>query len=204
LLFNAVPVTVKRPLRTVIEGMAEPLASFMAGGFLLLVAFSSDMRQLSGIGVIISGLLIFIVLALRHYYPAAMTVNMRLGRMDFADNVRSGGASSNMHGNSEMLDRDRIRKLENLLEKLKHAPSEAAGEIIVAMQRLVLLGDIGIIRGLTDILPRLERAHRLSVIDMPGTIDDAQSIPLMVEIAAQLSPFETRRFEGILRGFGNL
>ena len=204
LLFNAVPVTVKRPLRTVIEGMAEPLASFMAGGFLLLVAFSSDMRQLSGIGVIISGLLIFIVLALRHYYPAAMTVNMRRGWMNFAASVGSDGTSSDIHENSEVLDRDRIRNLENLLEKLKNAPSEAAGEIIVAMQSLVMPGDIGIIRGLTDILPRLERAHRLSVIDMLGTIDDAQSIPLVVESAAQLSPFETRRFEGILRGFGDL
>ncbi|HEY9091928.1 MFS transporter [Parasphingorhabdus sp.] len=204
LLFNAVPMTVKRPLRTVIEGLAEPLASFLSGGFLLLAAFSSDMRQLSGIGVITSGLLIFIVMALRHYYPAAMTINMRRGWMSFAANVGPGKTSADIRANPAVIDHDRTRELETLLERLETAPPKAVGEIIAAMQNLVLPGDIGIVRGLTRILPKLERAHRLSVIDMLGTIDDAQSIPNMVESAAQLSPFETRKFEGILRNFGDI
>ncbi|HEY0650227.1 hypothetical protein, partial [Phenylobacterium sp.] len=53
LLFNATPSAVKRPFRTVVEGLAEPLASLLAGGFLLFAAKHSDMRELSGIGVVL-------------------------------------------------------------------------------------------------------------------------------------------------------
>ncbi|MCT2401528.1 MFS transporter [Novosphingobium mangrovi (ex Huang et al. 2023)] len=85
LLFNAVPSRVKRPLRTVMEGLAEPLASLVAGGFLLYAASYVDMRELSGIGIIIGGLLIAIVVALRALYPTAMAANMRQGWMNFGN-----------------------------------------------------------------------------------------------------------------------
>lgn len=205
LLFNAVPTAIKRPLRTVIEGLAEPLASFVAGGFLLLAAFSSDMRKLSGIGIIIGGLLIFIVMALRHYYPAAMTTNMRRGWMNFAGHIGRDKPSDPVGSNADVAgDHDRFRELQKLAVKLGTAPPEATGEIIGTMQGLAMPGDIGIVHQLTRILPKLERDHRLSIIDMLGIIGDAQSIPLMTGSAAQLSPFERRRFEGILLGFGDI
>jgi len=83
LLFNAVPSAIKRPLRTVIEGMCEPLASLIAGGFLLYAAKYLDLRELSGIGVILGALLIATVVLLRQFYPAAMAGNMRQGWLNF-------------------------------------------------------------------------------------------------------------------------
>ncbi|MGV7120980.1 MFS transporter [Sphingopyxis sp. 550A] len=83
LLFNAVPSAIKRPLRTVIEGMCEPLASLIAGGFLLYAAKYLDLRELSGIGVILGALLIAVVVLLRQLYPAAMAGNMRQGWLNF-------------------------------------------------------------------------------------------------------------------------
>ena len=83
LLFNAVPSAIKRPLRTVVEGMCEPLASLVAGAFLLYAAKYLDLREMSGIGVILGVLLIAIVVLLRQLYPAAMARNMRRGWLNF-------------------------------------------------------------------------------------------------------------------------
>ncbi|WP_428680646.1 MFS transporter [Sphingopyxis sp.] len=84
LLFNAVPSAIKRPLRTVVEGMCEPLASLIAGGFLVYAVKYLDLRELSGIGVILGVALIVIVALLRGLYPAAMAGNMRRGWLDFS------------------------------------------------------------------------------------------------------------------------
>ncbi|KKC26578.1 ATP translocase [Sphingomonas sp. SRS2] len=83
MLFNAVPSATKRPVRTIVEGMAEPLASFIAGGFLLLAADRMDMRELSGIGVILGVVLLLIVILLRQLYPAAMARNMQAMLLGF-------------------------------------------------------------------------------------------------------------------------
>ncbi|ATE66462.1 MFS transporter [Rhizorhabdus dicambivorans] len=83
LLFNAVPSETKRPVRTIVEGLAEPLASFVAGGFLLYAADRTDIRDLSGLGVILGVLLLLVVIALRQLYPAAMARNMQAMSLDF-------------------------------------------------------------------------------------------------------------------------
>lgn len=83
MLFNAVPSATKRPVRTIVEGMAEPLASFVAGGFLLVAADRMDMRELSGIGVILGVALLLTVIVLRQLYPAAMARNMQAMLLDF-------------------------------------------------------------------------------------------------------------------------
>lgn len=85
LLFNATPSAVKRPFRTMVEGLAEPLASLLAGGFLLMAAKTADMRELSGIGVVLGAVLVGVVMALRHFYPGAMEANMRRGWLNFGD-----------------------------------------------------------------------------------------------------------------------
>lgn len=87
LLFNAVPSAIKRPLRTVVEGMCEPLASLIAGAFLLYAAKYLDLRELSGIGVILGALLVAIVMWLRQLYPAAMVGNMRRGWLNFGASI---------------------------------------------------------------------------------------------------------------------
>nr|WP_047165890.1 ATP translocase [Sphingomonas sp. Y57] len=83
LLFNAVPAETKRPVRTIVEGLAEPLASFIAGGFLLIFADRTDIRDLSGLGVVLGLALLLIVVVLRQLYPAAMARNMRSMLLDF-------------------------------------------------------------------------------------------------------------------------
>ncbi len=83
LLFNAVPSETKRPVRTIVEGMAEPLASFLAGGFLLYAAERTDIRDLSGLGVILGVILLLVVIVLRQLYPAAMARNMQAMLLDF-------------------------------------------------------------------------------------------------------------------------
>src|SRR3546814_18399611 len=50
LMFNAVPSRVTRPLRTIVEGLAEPLDHLIAGGVLLCAATHLAMRGLSGNG----------------------------------------------------------------------------------------------------------------------------------------------------------
>lgn len=82
LLFNAVPAETKRPVRTIVEGLAEPLASFIAGGFLLVFADRTDIRDLSGLGVILGLVLLLVVIMLRQLYPAAMARNMRSMLLD--------------------------------------------------------------------------------------------------------------------------
>jgi hypothetical protein len=90
LLFNATPSNVKRPFRTVVEGLCEPLASLLSGAFLLLAAKHVDMRELSGIGVLLGAALIGVVMFLRQTYPAAMEANMRRGWLNFSDRSPSG------------------------------------------------------------------------------------------------------------------
>lgn len=83
MLFNAVPSATKRPVRTIVEGLAEPLASFVAGGFLFYAAARTDVRDLSGLGVVLGIVLLLVVIALRQLYPAAMARNMQAMRLDF-------------------------------------------------------------------------------------------------------------------------
>lgn len=84
MLFNAVPSATKRPVRTIVEGLAEPLASFVAGGFLLVAADRTDIRDLSGIGVILGVALMLVVIVLRQLYPGAMARNMQAMLLDFS------------------------------------------------------------------------------------------------------------------------
>ena len=92
LLFNAVPAATKRPVRTIVEGLAEPLASFVAGGFLLYAAQRTDIRELSGIGVILGLVLLLVVIVLRQFYPAAMASNMQAMLLDFGHDPGIGTA----------------------------------------------------------------------------------------------------------------
>lgn len=94
LLFNAVPAETKRPVRTIVEGLAEPLASFIAGSFLLVFAARTDMRDLSGIGVILGLFLLLIVIVLRQLYPAAMARNMQAMLLDFGRRRRLAPAAA--------------------------------------------------------------------------------------------------------------
>ncbi|MBD3761879.1 MAG: MFS transporter [Rhizorhabdus sp.] len=94
LLFNAVPSETKRPVRTIVEGLAEPLASFVAGGFLFYAAERTDIRELSGIGVILGVMLLLVVIVLRQLYPTAMARNMQAMLLDFGARRRIAPAAA--------------------------------------------------------------------------------------------------------------
>ena len=111
MLFNAVPSATKRPVRTIVEGLAEPLASFLAGGFLLLAAARTDIRDLSGIGVVLGVVLMGIVIALRQLYPGAMARNMQAMVLDFG---RHAGTKMAPAPSTEL-------SIETLLDNLKSA-----------------------------------------------------------------------------------
>ncbi len=110
LLFNAVPSETKRPVRTIVEGMAEPLASFVSGGFLLYAAGRTDLRDLSGLGVVLGVGLMLVVITLRQLYPRAMARNMQAMLLDFG----KAGTSR-----SPPVDPGAVMKTEALLESLR-------------------------------------------------------------------------------------
>jgi ATP:ADP antiporter, AAA family len=124
MLFNAVPSATKRPVRTIVEGLAEPLASFLAGGFLLYTADRTDIRDLSGIGVILGVLLLLIVIALRQLYPEAMARNMQAMLLDFGRHLTSKAQSPS----------DTSISIQTLLDNLK-SPDRAIREEAAALLR---------------------------------------------------------------------
>lgn len=232
LLFNATPSAVKRPFRTVVEGLAEPLASLVAGGFLLVAAKHSDMRELSGIGVVLGALLVGVVMALRHHYPAAMEANMRRGWLNFSDPdmatpVFDGEATRLLKVKAQEPDSGTAAAARWLLHAhaakppAHHAAGDEESEATeafaakladpspsvrkYALQALVSVvgpGDIGLVGPLVENLPVMDRASRRTILELLAAIGDVEAIPQILGAAARLSPRELRAVEATLVGFG--
>jgi hypothetical protein len=83
-LFNAIPATVKQQVRTFIEGLCEPMATVVIGGFLLLFSQSLSPAALSSIGLGIVTLFWVLVLIVRQDYRQAMITILRQGWLDFS------------------------------------------------------------------------------------------------------------------------
>lgn len=233
LLFNATPSQVKRPFRTVVEGLAEPLASLLAGGFLLLAAKNADMRELSGIGVLLGAVLIAVVVALRHYYPAAMEANMRRGWLNFGDpdlhapqfdeaaqallrakaaDTDSGAAQaarSLLHRRSakaaarDAFGAEASEATDAFAAKLDDPSPSVRKYALQALASVVGPGDIGLVAPLVRNLPLMDRASRATILDLLGAIGDVEAIPQILTAAARLSPRELRAAEALLAGLGD-
>ncbi|SLJ86942.1 ATP/ADP translocase [Novosphingobium mathurense] len=226
LLFNAVPSQVKRPLRTVMEGMAEPLASLVSGGFLIYAASQVDMRELSGIGIIVGATLIAVVVALRQLYPSAMTANMRKGWMNFGDRSvlapqfepeakallakAAAGEGEEAQIAARLLDADTARSplppdgsdIDALLARLaQDDPTQRIG-VTEAIDRLATPEDVHIVPALARCLPRLHRDERRRMIRLLGRIGDSETIPDILEAAAELAPRARRAIATMLTGLG--
>lgn len=228
LLFNAVPSAVKRPLRTVVEGMCEPLASFLAGGFLLIAATGMDMRELSGIGVITGAVLIATVVALRQLYPAAMAANMCLGWLNFGD--RSVAAPRFDSGALELLRSEAANgvspasALAGALLQATEGETDAARNVCTksvdgfvaqlddgdaAVRAKAIDGltaaspeDIHLVPLLTDKLARLDQNERRRVIALFGRISNTEAIPEILGAAGELAPRDRRAIATMLAGIG--
>lgn len=197
LLFNAVPSAVKKPLRTIVEGLCEPLASFVAGGFLLLFAAQMDMRELSGIGVILGLLLIATVLAIRHHYPMAMAANMRRGWLNFG--VQRGARAAPDAGERSG---DSQHSLAALLDGLASRDASVRQSALTALHAAVRPGDIAAVPRLLAAIEALGRDERESVIRLLGIIGDVAAIPEILNLAATLSPREHRQTVSVLISLG--
>lgn len=232
LLFNATPSQVKRPFRTVVEGLAEPLASLLAGAFLLLAAKNSDMRELSGIGVLLGAMLVAVVVALRHYYPAAMEANMRRGWLNFSDpdlrapefdaaaaellRRKAGEPDSGTAAAARaLLHRPTSRRMagEGIAAEASDATDAFAARLsdpspsvrksaLQALASVVGPGDIALVGPLIENLPRMDRESRATILDLLGAIGDVEAIPQILAAGARLSPRELRAAETMLVGLG--
>ena len=232
LLFNAAPSNVKRPLRTIVEGLGEPMASLLAGGFLLLVAERADLRELSGLGVVLGAVLIAVVMALRVYYPGAMAANMRRGWLNFGDRsvqtpefvaaatalltARTQASESGTAAAARAMLNRRVARTSAGAD-FDYEPSEATEAFAArlddprpatrkaALQSLLSLvgpGDIALVGPLIEKLPRMDRSSREAILILLGRIGDVEAIPRILEAAARLSPRELRATEAMLAGLG--
>lgn len=218
LLFNAVPSAIKRPLRTVIEGMCEPLASLIAGAFLLYAATRLDLRELSGIGIILGAVLIAVVVLLRQLYPAAMTANMRRGWLNFGDPAFrtpafAPDAAARLQGDAQSGDRA-ARSLLGLADSAPTA-SEASLDALAASLRngddsaldalhaIATADDIHLVPLLADRLGSLPRSQRHKAIALIGRIGDVEAIPGILTAARSLAPRDRRAIAAMLAGLGD-
>lgn len=232
LLFNATPSAVKRPFRTMVEGLAEPLASLLAGGFLLMAAKTADMRELSGIGVVLGAVLVGVVMALRHFYPGAMEANMRRGWLNFGDpdlarpvfdpaaaealkakaaEPDSGAAAAArwlLHAHAarppERSDGDEEESgaTKAFAAKLSDPSPSVRKYALTALVSVVGPGDIGLVGPLVANLPTMDRASRRTILEILAAIGDVEAIPPLLNAAARLSPRELRAVEAMLAGLG--
>jgi hypothetical protein len=232
LLFNAAPSAVKRPFRTIVEGLCEPMASLLAGGFLLAFARHMDLRELSGVGVLLGATLIAVAVALRHFYPAAMAENMRRGWLNFADAEAAApafdaGARELLTGKTHEADSGAAAAARALLHarpagtraaadpdaELSPATEAFAARLEdsspatrrAALQALVSVagpGDIGLVPPLVASLPVMDRESRAVILQLLGMIGDVEAIPQILAAAARLSPRELRATEAMLAGLG--
>lgn len=197
LLFNATPSEVKRPLRTVVEGMAEPLASLLAGGFLLTMATQVDMRELSGIGVLLGAVLIAVALGLRHLYPQAMAANMRRGWLNFGElAARAPGSQPPPRAVAPDASGDGIA------EDLADLDPIALKSAVLALRDAAGPGDIGMVAPLASVLPNLDREGRTAALEALSRINDVETIPQVLGAATRLGPRELRQLEALMVGFG--
>lgn len=224
LLFNAVPSAVKRPLRTVVEGMCEPLASLVAGAFLLLAATAMDMRELSGIGVITGLVLIAIVVALRQLYPAAMTLNMRQGWLNFGDRSAARprfepGAAALLQAEaandaspaaplarallrSEQREAQKRHDVDSLVVQFGSTDPAVRAAAVAGLGEAATPEDIHLVPLLAGKLAELTRGERRSIIGLLGRISDSETIPEILGAASELGPRDRRAIAAMLAGIG--
>lgn len=231
LLFNGLQSEVKRPLRTVIEGICEPAASLAVGGFLLVFANTLDIRELSGVGIIVGLVLLGVVIVLRQQYPRAMAANMQRGWLDFGQAIGRRGDAGAL-----ALEGPALQRLEAAAEEpgtraggaasrllmaqykaREHAAGERDVEALVARLEAGPAGRAAALDGLAlaagpehfhlfpriaRLLPDLDAEERHEAIRIIGQIGDTEMIPDMLEMAQDLAPRDRRAVAGVLVGIG--
>jgi len=92
-LFNAVPDSVRREARTILEGLAEPMATAVGGAFLLLASTRISPALISTVGLGSAGVYLGLVLLLRRHYGPSLVANLKRRWLDLSrssEDVLSG------------------------------------------------------------------------------------------------------------------
>ncbi len=84
LLFSGLPSAFRGQIRTLIEGIGEPLATATAGVFLFFAGDLFSPAQLAMWGILSAAVCLGFVFALRSDYASAIAANLRRDRLDFS------------------------------------------------------------------------------------------------------------------------
>ncbi len=84
LLFAGLPTDGRKQIRTLIEGLCEPVATATAGLFLLVAASRISPEQLSIYGIALAFICLGLVFVQRHDYVGAIAANLRRDWLDFS------------------------------------------------------------------------------------------------------------------------
>ncbi|MCK4816242.1 hypothetical protein KA005_10780, partial [bacterium] len=83
-IYNAVPSEVKTSIRAFVENLCDPLATAVAGLFLLFLAPLYSPQQMALFGIFGTAILFLLVLLLRNGYLSAMITNLKREWLDFS------------------------------------------------------------------------------------------------------------------------
>ncbi len=140
-LFNAIPAAVKKQVRTILEGLCEPLATSIAGWFLLIWATDMKPEEIAYVSLGVAFFYLIAVIFLRYEYVRSMIQNLKSEWFDFSkpeESVICGLQGRNLNVVHEQLQtrdlsrvvtalhilwrNDKLATVHNLLEFLKTVP----------------------------------------------------------------------------------
>ena len=101
LLINALPKEKRRQLRTFIEGICEPMANAVAGGFLFFLVATISPNRISALGLIAALGCFTIALTLRGAYVRSMVANLKQSWLDFSSASQLHAIDANGLGDFE-------------------------------------------------------------------------------------------------------
>lgn len=193
LLFNALPGGVKKQLRTFIEALAEPLATALAGLFLLLFASRLGPPGISFIGLLGAAVAVIVALFIRHDYVRALATNLRRDWLDLSPegfkrvaqittNDRAHLRHRALHGSrsDRLLATELLWRLEDphareaLLRYLENSTPDEADRLRPIIVGLLSNSDTGT---LAEILLWLERSSDTCPPELLGEFISAGAIP---------------------------
>lgn len=195
LLFNALPAVAKRPLRTFVEAMSEPLATALAGGLLLAWAARIGPGNLAFAGMVAAVAALLVAFVLRQDYARALADNLRADWLDFSpppEHWRNCLSAADRRLLRETALQSRVRAervaatdllaytgdpaaAEALIELLRFASARDAEQLRPAINRVLRQGDAQAVAGLLSWLEGAEGPEDPAVLEEFST---AGALPL--------------------------
>lgn len=139
LLFNGLPVRLRKQLRTFIEAIGEPMAMAVAGCFLLVYAGNIGVSGVALAGIVVALGAVFVAFLIRSDYAVSLAANLREGWLDFS--AKGLGLASRQVS---------AREREYLYRQAREGDPE---DRLFALEMLMNLGDRRLPRLLLAFLP---------------------------------------------------